>query len=62
MPAALRLTALFTPNGWALRALTELSAGGGGVGDIAPALVVLAAIAVVSGSVGIVGLQRRIAR
>lgn len=61
MPELLRRVSLLTPNGWALRGFTELSAGGGGLGDIAPAVGVLLAIAAVTGVVGVGLLSRRLA-
>ena len=61
LPDALRRLALLTPNGWALRAFTELSSGGGGLGDIVPTLAVLATIGVVAGGVAL-GLLQRLVR
>ena len=61
LPDALRTLSLATPNGWALRAFTDLSAGGAGVVDVLPALGVLLAVAVVTGGLGIGLLARRFA-
>ena len=41
MPDLLRRISLLTPNGWALRGFTDLSAQGGGLGDVAVAVLVL---------------------
>ncbi|MDE3086113.1 MAG: ABC transporter permease [Acidobacteriota bacterium] len=47
-PAVMQRIALFTPNGWALRAFTDLSTTGGGLGTAAvPVLAILAFTAVV---------------
>lgn len=50
-PGLLKLT-LLTPNGWALRAFAELSAGDGTVVDVLPHLGVLLLWGVVAGSIG----------
>lgn len=60
LPDALRRLSLLTPNGWALRGFTELSAGRGGLGDILPAVAVLLATAAVTGVVGVRLLARRL--
>jgi len=47
-PALLRRLALFTPNGWAMRAYTDLSTNGGGLRTVAvPVLAILGFSAVV---------------
>lgn len=46
MPPLLRHIALATPNGWALRAFTDLSADGAGLVDILPALGAIAGLGV----------------
>jgi len=47
-PAVMQRIALLTPNGWALRAFTDLSTTGGGLGAAAvPVLAILAFTAVV---------------
>ena len=49
LPEALQRLALLTPTGWALRGFAELSAGGGGVTDVAPHALVLVAWGVIAG-------------
>lgn len=61
IPDGLRRLSLLTPNGWALRGFTELSAGGGDLGDVAPAVLVLLATAAVTGVAGVRLLARRFA-
>ena len=57
-PAVMQRIALFTPNGWALRAFTDLSTTGGGIGAAAvPVLWILAFTAVVG--VFVAALARR---
>lgn len=60
LPDGLRRVSLFTPNGWAMRAFAELSAGEGHLGDIAGNLVVLGLWAVGSLVVASVLLPRRL--
>ncbi len=50
-PPLLRHLALWTPNGWALRALTDLSTVGGGIGQVALPLLVLGGFALAIASV-----------
>lgn len=50
----------FTPNGQALNALTELSAGEGSLADVMPAVVLLFAIGLVTGLVGVTTLRRKV--
>lgn len=52
----------FTPNGQALDALTELSAGEAGLGDVAPTVLLLLAIGLVTGGVGVVTLRKKVAQ
>lgn len=52
----------FTPNGQALNALTELSAGEAGLGDVAPTVLLLLAIGLVTGAVGVVTLRKKVAQ
>jgi ABC-2 type transport system permease protein len=57
-PAVMQRIALLTPNGWALRAFTDLSTTGGGLGSAAvPVLAILAFTAAVG--VAIAALARR---
>lgn len=58
-PGLLRLT-LLTPNGWALRAFAELSAGDGTVVDVLPHVGVLVLWGLVAGLVGRALLPRRL--
>lgn len=57
MPPALQTVALATPNGWALRAFTDLAADGAGLVDIAPALGAIAGLGAAIGAVA-AGLLR----
>jgi ABC-2 type transport system permease protein len=57
-PALLRSLSLLTPNGWALRAFSEVAAGDAGWLDLVPTLIVLVGIGVVTGLVAIRFLQR----
>jgi ABC-2 type transport system permease protein len=59
-PDVLRRVALFTPNGWALRAFTDVSADAAGLGRIAGAVLVLLAFAVGFGAVGLWRVRRGI--
>lgn len=52
----------FTPNGQALQALTELSAGNATFVDVLPTVLLLLAAGVVTGWIGIVTLRGRLAR
>lgn len=57
-PPLMRRISLFTPNGWALRAMTDLSTTGGGIGAVAvPVLAILAFSAVIATAAGL--LARR---
>jgi ABC-2 type transport system permease protein len=60
LPDALRRLSLLTPNGWALRGFTELSAGRGDLADVLPAVAILAATALVTGAAGVHLLARRL--
>lgn len=62
MTELMRRLSLLTPNGWALRAFTELSAGRGGAGDVVVHVVVLLGVAGSTGAVGIGLLARRVSR
>jgi ABC-2 type transport system permease protein len=57
-PALLRRLSLFTPNGWALRAFTDLATTGGGFATVAEPVVAIVGFAVVVGLVA-TGLARR---
>lgn len=59
-PALLRRVAQFTPNGWALRAFTDVSADAAGVSRVLGPTLVLLGFAVVFGAVGLVRVRRGI--
>ena len=61
-PGLLRRLALFTPNGWSLRAFTEVSADAAGLARVAGPVVVLLAFALAFGAVGIVRVRRGLAQ
>ena len=61
-PELLRQLSLLTPNGWALRAFTDLSTDAASLADVAPAIAVLAAIAAVTAGVGLARMHRMVAR
>jgi len=61
-PPVLRKLSMFTPNGWALRALTDIGAGGAGPVDVLGPVGVMLGIGVVAGLVGIGALTRRVLR
>jgi ABC-2 type transport system permease protein len=61
-PELLRQLSLLTPNGWALRAFTDLGTDSGSLASVAPALAVLGAIAAVTATAGLVRLHRMVAR
>ncbi|HET9075681.1 MAG TPA: ABC transporter permease [Acidimicrobiales bacterium] len=55
-PDIMRTLSLFTPNGWAMRAFTDLSTGGGGLGTAAlPVAAILGFSAVVAVIAGLLG-------
>lgn len=60
LPGALQGLSLLTPTGWALRGFAELSAGGGGVADVGPHVLVLLAWGLASGLVAAWLLPRRL--
>lgn len=62
MTDTMRTLSVVTPNGWALRGFTELSAGRGGIDDVLVPVAVLLAMAAVTGVVGIGLLARRVGR
>lgn len=53
LPDLLAQLSRLTPNGWALDALVAASAGDAGLGDVGPTLAVLAAMAAVTGGIGL---------
>lgn len=62
LPPLLQSVSRFTPNGQALQALLEVGAGGADVVDIARHLVVLVAVGLVTGGIGLSFLGRRLQR
>lgn len=60
LPAVLEVLSLATPNGWALRALTDLEAGAATAADVAPVAVGLALMGVVTGAAGMAVSERRL--
>lgn len=57
-PDLLRKLSLLTPNGWALRAFTDLSGGSSPATALLPAVVVLAAIGLVFGAAGLLRVTK----
>jgi ABC-2 type transport system permease protein len=57
MPPFLQHLALLTPNGWALRALTDIGASGAGARDVLPATLVMVGIGVAAGLFGLRSLR-----
>lgn len=60
-PPLMRTLALATPNGWALRAFTDLATTSGGVGTVLVPLLAILAFATVCGGLAM-GLARRLTR
>jgi ABC-2 type transport system permease protein len=58
MPPLLRRLSVLTPNGWSLRAFTDLNTDAAGMFDITTTLVVLAAMGLVFGTVGVLRVRR----
>ena len=52
-PALLRKLTLLTPNGWALRAFTDLGTGARSLSTVATAILVCLAFAAVTGGIGL---------
>jgi ABC-2 type transport system permease protein len=61
LPELLSKLSLATPNGWALRAFTQIGAAGATIGDVLPNIAVMVAIGVVCGLVGLRGVQAKVA-
>jgi ABC-2 type transport system permease protein len=57
-PDLLKRLALFTPNGWSLRAFTDVSADAAGVGRIVGPVLLLLAFAVGFGAIGLARVRR----
>lgn len=57
-PAALRRVAMFTPNGWSLRAFTDVSADAAGLSRVVGPLLVLLGFAVVFGATGLLRVRQ----
>ncbi len=62
LPGIFQTLALLTPNGWALRAFTQIGAGGADLRDVLPSVLVLLSIAVVTTVVGMRGLRAKVAQ
>ena len=60
-PSIMRKLALFTPNGWALRAFTDLSTTGGGMGTVAVPVVAICAFSLVTGAAAVLLAKRAVA-
>lgn len=60
LPDLFQRLSLATPNGWALRALVELSAGDAAAADVLPAVAVLLAMGLVTGAIGMLLLSRSV--
>ena len=60
-PPIMRKMALFTPNGWALRAFTDLSTTGGGLGTVAIPVLAICAFSAVAGSAAVLLAKRAVA-
>ena len=60
LPPILQALALLTPNGWALRAITRIGAGGAGVVDVLPDIAVLLAIGLVTAVAGLRLIRTRV--
>lgn len=60
-PPLLQKLSLATPNGWALRSLTDIGAAHAGPVDVLPAVAVMAAMGVVAGLIGIRLLAAKVA-
>ncbi len=60
-PEAFAALTLFTPHGWFLRGLGDLHGAGGGIVTAAPAVVVLLAIGLVTGTLGVLRARRLVA-
>jgi len=60
LPRFIEVGRFATPNGWAISSFTELSAGDAAVGQVALGVVVLVAMGVVAGGIGLLVLRRRL--
>lgn len=60
-PSIMRKMALFTPNGWALRAFTDLSTTGGGMGTVALPVAAICAFSAVTGAAAVLLARRAVA-
>ena len=59
-PSIMRRLALFTPNGWALRAFTDLSTTGGGMGTALVPVLAILAFSAVTGSAAVLLARRAV--
>jgi ABC-2 type transport system permease protein len=60
LPGVFQKLALLTPNGWALRAFTQIGAGGANLRGVLPSIAVLVTIGAVTTLIGIRGLQAKV--
>lgn len=60
-PETFAALSLFTPHGWFLRGLGDLHGAGGGIATAAPAVLVLLAIGLVTGTLGVLRARRLVA-
>jgi ABC-2 type transport system permease protein len=58
LPPVLRRLSILTPNGWSLRAFTDLNTEAAGFAEIVPSLGVLTAMGVLFGGLGVVRIRR----
>ncbi|MEZ5136533.1 MAG: ABC transporter permease [Acidimicrobiales bacterium] len=61
MPDAMERLALFTPNGLALRAFTQIGAADAGVAEVAPTVAALVVFGLAVGAVGVVLVGKKVA-
>jgi ABC-2 type transport system permease protein len=59
LPGLLDQLTLVTPNGWALRGLTRVGAGGAGLADVLPNVLVLLVIGAVTATIGVQAMRTR---
>ena len=62
VPDAMRVLALFTPNGWALRTFSDLSAGVADARSVGLALVILLVIGLLTAAIGLLRVRRTVFR
>ncbi|MEZ5142976.1 MAG: ABC transporter permease [Acidimicrobiales bacterium] len=60
LPPLFEKLSLFTPNGWALRSFTRIGSANAGVVDVLPAIGVLVGIGLITGTLGLAGLRKKV--